>query len=210
MFKKILFLTAVLAIPLTVHTDEFRKVLVSYHLDVEVADTDYPHIVWEGSGALRYRWEKGEGRIIGGDIPPMTQFCPVAIPGYRAVMLSVRGHPGTVSVVKIENDEVILSGVHLELDVFDALPLVGAAAVKPPSDRVPLLHMSFPDLRMTSGELAVDGRKIKGSLDSEAMAAELVFTTVIPKTGNTALDVHIAGKTVIGKFRISIQNPYRT
>lgn len=209
MLKKLLFLVAILAVPLVVHSDDMRRVSVDYHLDVEITGTSYPHIVWEGRGPLRYKWEKGEGRIMGGDIPAMTQWCPVAIPGYRAVMLTVQGRPGSVGVVKFENDDVVLSGAALELDVFDALPLVGAVAVPSPSDRKTLLHMSFPDLRMTSGEIVVDGKKIKGKLDSETMSAEVVFTTMIPKTGNAKLDDQIAGKTVIGKFRISLQNSYQ-
>lgn len=209
MLKKILLLVAVLAVPLVVHSDDMRRVAVDYRLDVEIAGTSYPHIVWEGRGLLRYKWGKGEGRIMGGDVPAMTQLCPVTIPGYRAVMLTVQGHRGNMGVVKFENEDVVLTGLVLELDAFDALPMVGAIAVPPPSDRRPLLHMSFPNLRMTSGELTVDGKKIKGNLDSETMSAEVVFTTVIPKTGNAELDQQIAGKTVIGKFRIALQNPYQ-
>lgn len=209
MFKKILLLVVILTVPFVVHSDDMRRVSVDYHLDVEIAGTSFPHIVWEGRGPLRYKWEKGEGRIMGGDVPAMTQRCPLPIPGYHAVMLTVQGHPGTVGTVKFENDDVILSGIVLELDAFDALPMVGAIAVPSPSDRRPLLHMSFPNLRMTSGELTVDGKTIKGKLDSETMSAEVVFTTVIPKTGNKELDQQIAGKTVIGKFRIALQNPYQ-
>lgn len=206
MLKKILFTVTVFAIPMVVHSDDMRHVSVEYHLDVELVGTSYPHIVWEGSGPLRYKWDKGEGRIMGGDVPPMTQRCPVPIPGYRAVMLSVQGHRGNVGVVKFENEDVVLSGLVLELDAFDALPMVGAIAVPLPSARRPLLHMSFQDLRMTSGELLVDGKKIKGKLDSDTMSAEVVFTTIIPKTGNAELDTQIVGKTVIGKFRIALQN----
>lgn len=196
-------------LPLVVHSDEFRRVSVEYRLDVEIAGTSYPHIVWEGRGPLRYKWEKGEGRIMGGDVPQMTQRCPVPIPGYHTVLLTVQGHRGNVGVVRFDGDDVVLSGLAVELDAFDALPMVGAVAVPPPSGRRPLLHMGFPDLRMTSGELMVDGKKIKGTLDSETMSAEVVFTTVIPKTGNAELDEQIAGKTVIGKFRIALQNPYQ-
>lgn len=198
-----------LAVPLIVHSDDMRRVSVEYHLDVEIAGTSHPHVIWEGRGPLHYKWAKGEGRILGGDVPAMTQRCPIAIPGYHAVMLTVQGQPGTIGVVKFENDDVVLSGMDLELDAFDALPTVGAIAVPPPSERRSLLHMSFPNLRMTSGELIVDGKKIRGNIDSDTMSAEVVFTTVIPATGNAELDHHISGKTVIGKFRIALQNPYQ-
>lgn len=206
MLKKILLLVALLAVPLVVHSDDMRRVPVDYRLDVEIAGTSHPHIVWEGRGPLRYRWDKGEGRIMGGDVPAMTQRCPVAIPGYHSVMLTVQGHPGTIGVVKFENEDVVVSGMDLELDVFEALPMVGAISVPPPSNRRPLLHMSFPNLKMTSGELTVDGKTIKGKLDADKMSAEVVFTTVIPKSGNKELDQQIAGKTVVGKFRIALQN----
>lgn len=206
MLKKIPLLVMLLAVPLVVHSDDMRRVSVEYHLDVEIAGTSYPHVIWEGRGPLHYKWEKGEGRIRGGDVPAMTQRCPIAIPGYHAVMLTVQGQPGTIGVIKFENDDVVLSGMDLGLEIFDALPMVGAVAVPPPSERRALLHMSFPNLRMTSGELIVDGQKIKGNLDSETMSAEVVFTTVISKTGNVELDQQIAGKTVIGKFRIALQN----
>jgi hypothetical protein len=59
-----------------------------------------------------------------------------------------------------------------------------------------MLHLVFPDLRMTSDKI-----------DSETMSTELVFTTRIPKTGNEELDQAIAGKTVTGRFRIALRPP---
>lgn len=209
MLNKILLVVTIVVAPLAASSDEMRRVSVDYRLEAVIEGTTYPSIVWEGSGPLRYRWEKGEGRVMGGDIPAMTQRCPVAIPGYRAVMLTIRGRSGTAAVVRFENDNVVVSGVGLELEAFDALSVVGAVNVPPPSGRRPLLHMSLPDLRLTSGELVVDGRKIHGKLDAETMSAELIFSTKIPKTGNAELDREIAGKTVIGRFRIALQNPYQ-
>lgn len=198
-----------LAVPMVVQSDDMRRVSVDYQLDVEIVGTSYPHIVWEGRGPLRYKWEKGEGRIMGGDVPAMTQRCPLPIPGYHAVMLTAQGRPGTIVTVKFDNEDVVLNGMALELDAYEVLPLVGAMAVPPPSGRNSLIHLNFPNLRMTSGELMVDGKKIKGNIDSDTMSVEVVFTTVIPKTGNSELDQQIAGKTVIGKFRIALQNPYQ-
>lgn len=209
MLKKILLTVAILTLPLVVHSDDMRRVSVVYHLDVEIAGTSYPHVIWEGRGPLRYKWEKGEGRIMGGDVPAMTQRCPLPIPGYHAVMLTLQGRPGAIATVKFEGDDVVLNGMALELDAYEVLPLVGAMALPPPSGRRSLLHMSFPNLRMTSGELTVEGQKTKGKIDSDTMSAEVVFSTVIPKTGNGDLDQKLADKTVIGKFRIALQNPYQ-
>lgn len=197
MVKRTLLTVFLLAIPLLVHSDDFRRVAVSYQLDVEIMDTTYPHILWKGSGPLRYKWQNGEGRVLAGDIPPMTQYCPVAIPGYRAVMLMIHGTPGTMGTVKFDNETVVVSGVSLDLDVLDSIPALGVT-VPPPNGVRPMLHLVFPELRMTSDKI-----------DSETMSADLVFTTFIPRTGNDEVDQLLAGKTVAGRFRIALRNPYQ-
>jgi hypothetical protein len=197
MMKRVLLTVFLLVIPLLVHSDDFRKVTVSYQLTVEIKDTDYPRVTWEGSGPIRYKWQNGEGRVLAGDIPPMTQYCPVAIPGYRAVFLTIHGTSGTVATVKFDDETIVVSDVSLDLDVLEALPALGVT-VPPPHGGRPMLHIPFPELRMTSDKL-----------DSETMSTELIFTTFIPKTGNDELDRLLAGKTVAGRFRIALRNPYQ-
>lgn len=197
MMKRVFVAVLLLTIPLIVHSDDFRKVAVSYHLNVEIIDTDYPHIAWEGAGPLRYKWEQGQGHVLAGDIPSMTQYCPVAIPGYRAVMLAVHGTPGTMAHVQFNQDEIIVSGLSLDLDVLEGIPTLGVA-VPPPSGARPMLRLVFPDLRLVSKKI-----------DSENMSVEFEFTTFIPRTGNEDLDQRLASKTVSGRFRIALRNPYQ-
>lgn len=206
--KRVFVAVLLLTIPLIVHSDDFRKVAVSYHLDVEIVGTDYPRVAWEGGGPLRYKWEQGQGHVLAGDIPPMTQYCPIAIPGYRAVMLAVHGTPGTMALVKFDQERVIVSGLSLDLDVLEGIPSLGVA-VPPPNGGRPMLHLVFPDLRMTTGRVAVEEQHLEGKVDSETMSADLVFTTFIPRTGNEELDRLLAGKTVAGRFRIALRNPYQ-
>lgn len=197
MVRRICIAILLLLFPLMVHSDDFRRVNVSYQLDVEIVDTAYPHITWEGSGPLRYKWENGRGRLLAGDIPAMTQRCPVAIPGYAVVMLRIHGTPGTEASVTFDSEKATVSGVSLDLEVLEAISIAGVG-VPPPRQARPMMHLTFPDLRMTTEKI-----------DSETMSADLVFTTVIPRTGNEELDRALAGKTVKGRFHIALRNPYQ-
>ncbi len=203
-----LIVIALLLIPFAALSDELRQAYVTYHMDVEVLNTSYPHTMWMGSGPIRYRWENGEGRIVGGDIPQMTQRCPVDVPGYKQVMLVIRGQVGSVGVVKVNEGEVTVSGVAMELEVAEGFPSVGILA-SPLKEVRPMLHMIFPDLTMTSNQIFVNGKSYQGKVDIDTMSAELVFSTTIPPTGNRELDEAISGKTVVGRFRIALQNPYQ-
>lgn len=197
MTTRVLLAVLLFTIPLVVHSDDFRKVAVSYHLDVEIIGTQYPHVVWEGAGPLRYKWAQGEGQVLAGDIPPMTQYCPVAIPGYRAVLLSVHGSPGTTARVTFDQDEIVVSGLSLDLDVLEGIPALGVT-VPPPNGARPMLHLVFPELRLVSKKI-----------DSENMSVDFEFKTFIPRTGNEELDQLLAGKTISGRFRIALRNPYQ-
>lgn len=194
MFKKILLIVSVLILPLVAQSDGVRRVSVDYRLEMAVADSDYPPVIWRGSGPLRYQWENGEGRVIGGDVPVMRQLCPVEVPGYDSLMLVVRGRPGTTAVVKFENGDIVVTGLDLELDVINTRQIIVATM---PSPQRPLLHLSFQDLRLS------------GKPNIETMSAELAFTTVIPRTGDDTVDAAIAGKTVNGTLQIALQNPYQ-
>lgn len=194
MFKKILLIVSILILPLVAQSDEMRRVSIDYRLEMAIADTEYPPVVWRGSGPLRYQWKEGEGRVMGGDVPVMRQLCPVEVPGYESLMLVVRGRPGTTAVVKFENGDIVVTGLDLDLEVVNARQIIAATM---PSPQRPLLHLSFQDLRLI------------GKPNIETMSAELAFTTVIPRTGDDKVDAAIAGKAVNGTLQIALQNPYQ-
>lgn len=207
MLRKIIAIVLIV-LPLAAASDELRQVAVTYHMDVEVVGAAYPHVVWMGRGPLRYRWEKGEGRIVAGDVPQMTQRCPVEIPGYKNLMMVLHGQAGAVGVVKVKDGEVTVSEMVFELEVVESIPAIGVFALPTDSSRS-LVHLTFLDVTMTSGKIMINGQPLQGKVDIDAMSAELVFATTIPKTGNPDLDDAIAGKTVSGRFHIALQNPYQ-
>src|SRR3989338_5177441 len=95
MIRKMLVMVTVLLLPLVLQSDELRSVDIMTTLDVELVGTIYPHVAWQGSVPMRYQWKNGAGEVIGGDVPRMTQYCPVAIPGYTPLLLAVSGRPGS-------------------------------------------------------------------------------------------------------------------
>lgn len=203
MTPKIVITVFLIMLPFFMHADEMRHVNVTYQLDVEIVGTEHPHVVWRGQGRLRYRWHDGAGEIMGGDIPRMTVHCPVRIPGYDAVLMVVDGTPGSVASIAFEGTDVVVDRLSLDLDVMEAVAVAGVA-IPPPRGRSMLQHQ-FPDLRLTSGIMVVGGQKLKGHLDANSLSADLLFTTIVPKTGNAELDDAIAGKVVVGRLHIALQ-----
>jgi hypothetical protein len=139
---------------------------------------------------------------MGGDIVKMSQLCPVPIPGYRAVMLTVQGLGGSVARIHFDGNDITVNNAALVLQALDASPQVSMTAPTPLPR--PMMSILFPTILMTTGEITVQGQKIRGKTDAATMTAELVFATSVPFTGNPELDKAVAGKTVVGRFHVAL------
>lgn len=207
MIRSFVVMVSLLVFPLAICSDETKQVDAVYHMDIGIADTQYPHVNWAGKGPIRYQWHHGQGSVWGSDIPQMTQYCPVSIPGYKAILLTIRGKAKSVGVIKIVGKDIEVSDLDLELEIDEAIPVAGVP-VPPPKNVHPLLILDFPDIHMTTGSIAVPGKVLTGAIHMETQSADLVFVTRIPKTGNPELDTAIAGKTVLGRMTVQITRGY--
>lgn len=194
----VLFLTATVWA-----SDDVRVVTVRYRLDASIAQTNFPSMTWQGSGPLHYKWHEGEGVIRGADVPFMRSILPLQVAGYQTIMVTVQGQPRSDAVIKRVGDTLQVAGVDLDIIVSEGS---AGIAVPPPllTARNVLYAVPLRNLQLTSGDLEWDGRVLHGKIDGDAMSAELVFTAIVPATGDADLDKQIAGKVIVGRLTIAL------
>ncbi|PIR20773.1 MAG: hypothetical protein COV45_04245 [Deltaproteobacteria bacterium CG11_big_fil_rev_8_21_14_0_20_47_16] len=205
--KKLWIICVALILPAIAISYELRQVDVIYGVEAQLLGTHYSSMSWLGSGPMRYQWGDGAGELINSDIPAMRQLLPLTVPGYQPVVLELHGKSDSRAKVQFERSDVVVTGLGFEVQAVELVSALNPATAVRKSGR-PMISIPFDNLRLTTGEITIDGKKMHGKLDPETMSAELVFLTFVPKTGNPDLDDAIAGKSVAGRVRISLKNPY--